>query len=255
MKKSSNLTVIFIILIVTAFLSCNQKNVYVKEAIDGDTIKLSSGESVRYIGIDTPEMRSKDSGWAYDPKHYAEEAKDFNRNLVEGKSVTLEFDVQKKDKYNRLLAYVYVGEKMVNLEMVKQGYAMIYTYPPNVKYAEDFLAAQMDARKNKRGLWLEADKEIISSSEARDYIGEVKVVETEVLDTYISEKVLILNCRNNFKVVVFRNNFQYFPKEMIRSPDTHFKHKTIRAYGMLKEYKGSSEIIANHPSQIQITLK
>ncbi|MBU3911218.1 MAG: thermonuclease family protein [Candidatus Omnitrophica bacterium] len=239
--------------------------ILVSRVIDGDTIELSDGRTVRYIGIDTPEVREKkDNDWIYKPMPYAEEALAFNRKLVEGKVVNLEFDVQKKDIYHRVLAYVYpvrkgnfsngvnIEDRMINLEMVRQGYAMIYTYPPNVKYAEQFLKAQEEARKDKKGLWAELEDGVIASSEAEKHIGLIKIVKTEVMDTYLSDKVLVLNCRDNFKVAIFRNNFSLFPIEAARSPDSYFRNRTIQVYGVLKEYKGSNEIIVNHPSQLEI---
>ncbi|MBU1062231.1 MAG: thermonuclease family protein [Candidatus Omnitrophica bacterium] len=264
-SKRSKLILIFILIagLVTArFLrqisyftsSSLNKELYVVKVIDGDTIELSTGEKVRYIGIDTPELRKRgESGWVYSPAPYAEEAKDFNRKLVEGRIVRLEFDVQKRDRYNRLLAYVYIGDEMVNLEMVSQGYAMIYTYPPNVKYVEEFLSAQKHAREDKKGLWIDLEKDIIASSEAGENIGFIRMVETQVLNTYLSERVLILNCRDKFKVAIFQNNLAYFPKVVMRSPDTYFRHKTIRVYGLIKDYKGTPEIIVNDSSQLQIS--
>ncbi len=228
------------------------KDVYVSHVVDGDTLELSSGEKVRYIGIDTPELRKrKGAGWIYDPMPYAEEAKDFNRKLVEGKDIRLKFDVQKRDKYGRILAYVYQDDVMANMEMVRQGYAMIYTYPPNVKHVDDFLVAQKEAREDNRGLWGEMEEKIISPYEAQDNVGMIRMVEARVLSTYLSDRVLTLNCLGNFKVVIFKNNLGYFPKMASRSPDTYFKHKTIRVYGVIKEYKGDCEIILNDPSQIE----
>jgi len=230
-----------------------EKEVYVSHVIDGDTIELSNGERVRYISIDTPELRErKGSGWIYNPRPYAEAARDFNQGLVQGKSVRLEFDVQKRDRYNRLLAYVYIGDKMVNLEMLRGGYSMIYTYPPNVKYVDEFLEAQKEARGSERGLWRDIERGIISTSEAGENIGLIRMVEAEVRDTFLSEKVLILNCRDNFKVAIFRNNLVYFPKEVSRSPDTYLKYKTIRVYGIIEPYKGSNEIVLHDPSQLEI---
>ncbi len=230
-----------------------KKELYVLRVIDGDTVELSNGQMLRYIGIDTPEVHDKiGSTWSYNPRPYGKEAMEFNRKLVGGKKIRLEFDVQKKDKYNRLLAYVYVEDKMINLEMIKKGYAMIYTFPPNVKYVEEFLKAQRFARENKEGLWRDLEKGIISSSKAKENIGFIKMVEANVTNTYLSDKVLILNCKNNFKVAIFKNNLRYFPKTVSRSPDTYFKYKTIKVYGIIKKYKGSSEIIVNHPSQLEI---
>jgi len=78
----------------------------------------------------------------------------FTKDLVEGKAVSLEFDLERQDRYKRLLAYVYLKDKtFVNAEIVKQGYASLMTYPPNVKYADLFLELYREARENKRGLW------------------------------------------------------------------------------------------------------
>lgn len=123
--------------------------------VDGDTIALENGEYVRYIGMDTPEKG----------RPYYKEAKNENRRLVEGKELRLEYDVGRKDRYGRTLAYVYAGDIFVNAELVRNGYAMVYTFPPNVKYYKAFLSLQEEARKQKRGLWglSEQDMESIKS--------------------------------------------------------------------------------------------
>ncbi|MCG2685827.1 thermonuclease family protein [Candidatus Parcubacteria bacterium] len=115
----------------------------VSEVIDGDTIELLSGEIIRYLGIDTPEKG----------KPFSTEATGANQKLVGGQEVGIELDMQTKDQFGRTLAYVWVGETMVNLELVRQGLANIYTVPPNVKYEEQFLAAEREARQAERGLW------------------------------------------------------------------------------------------------------
>jgi micrococcal nuclease len=225
----------------------------VKHVVDGDTIELSNGDMVRYIGIDTPEMRErKGSEWVYNPMPYAEEAKEFNKTLVEGKSVKLEYDVQKKDKYHRLLAYVYIGDKMVNTEMVKQGFAMIYTYPPNVRHTQGFIEAQKEARDNKRGLWSGLEESKISVSQAKNNIGMIRIVEAEVIDTHLTEKILILKCKNNFKIVIYKNNIPPGMKDMARSPNKYFKGKTVKVYGVIKKYKGYPEIVVHDMSQLEM---
>ena len=141
----------------------NNSNLYVTRAIDGDTIKLSTGEHVRLIGIDTPESRyntklERDAARSRkDMKaiiNMGKEASNFTRHLVEGERVRLEFDVQKRDKYGRLLAYVYLEDgTFVNAKIMEEGYAQVMTIPPNIKYADLFLKLQQDARKNGKGLW------------------------------------------------------------------------------------------------------
>lgn len=119
----------------------------VATVIDGDTIQLSDGRIIRYIGIDTPEKG----------KPFYHEAKRANERLVLRKRVRLEFDVQKRDHYGRWLAYAFVktnGEEIfVNAELVKLGCATTYTIPPNVKYADLFVKLQRQAVENKIGLW------------------------------------------------------------------------------------------------------
>lgn len=145
--------------------SYNYENILVKRVIDGDTLQLESGERVRLIGIDTPEMHVSDKLYR-DMQRTGEDIQTikelgwrayyFTRNLTEGKRVRLEFDVEKYDKYNRLLAYVYLKDAtFVNAEIVKQGYASLMTIPPNVKYADLFLKLYQEARENRRGLWRE----------------------------------------------------------------------------------------------------
>jgi micrococcal nuclease len=115
----------------------------VERVIDGDTIVLVGGRTVRYIGINTPEKGEP----------YYEEAKEANRRLVEGKDVKLELDEQEKDLYGRTLAYVYVGDTFVNVQLVREGCARAYPYPPNVKYDDIFSNAEKEARQKRIGIW------------------------------------------------------------------------------------------------------
>lgn len=121
----------------------------VTRVIDGDTIETERGDKVRYIGIDTPET--------VDPRRpvqfFGKEAAEKNRQLVEGKMVGLEKDISETDKYGRLLRYVWIGEIMVNLVLVKEGYARVSTYPPDVKYQALFIEAEKEAREKGLGLW------------------------------------------------------------------------------------------------------
>ena len=132
---------------------------YVRKVVDGDTILLTNGEYVRYIGIDTPESRRKNASgrWVNDPKPFAKEATRLNKKLVLGKNVRLEFDVEKRDKYKRLLAYVFVDDIFVNARLIEEGLAQLLTIPPNNKYTALFKKLQKKARKEKRGLWKYTD--------------------------------------------------------------------------------------------------
>lgn len=141
----------------------NYSDILVTRAVDGDTLVLETGERVRLIGIDTPEIHTSKKLYRDAQRTNQDVAAiqklglrsyKFTKDLVEGKRVSLEFDVEKYDKYDRLLAYVYLKDgTFVNAEIVKQGYASLMTYPPNVKYADLFLRLYREAREAKRGLW------------------------------------------------------------------------------------------------------
>lgn len=133
----------------------------VKRVIDGDTIELENGDRVRLIGIDTPETVHPSK----DVEYYGKEASDFTKRMVEGKRVKIEFDVQERDKYGRLLAYVFLEDGIfLNAELLKQGYANISTYPPNVKYVEEFSRLEREARENAKGLWAPRDSQKVVTS-------------------------------------------------------------------------------------------
>ncbi len=129
--------------------SPNYEMVKVTKVIDGDTIELENGKHLRYIGIDTPET--------VDPRKtvqcFGKEASLMNKGLVEGKTVGLEKDVSETDKYDRLLRYVWLDGLLINEILVKEGYAISSTYPPDVKYQQRFINAERIARDNNFGLW------------------------------------------------------------------------------------------------------
>jgi micrococcal nuclease len=121
----------------------------VTRVIDGDTIVIDTGQTVRYIGIDTPETVHPDKPTMC----FGPEASQKNKDLVLGKKVTLEKDISETDKYKRLLRYVWVDGSLINELLVKEGYAVSSTYPPDVKYQDIFVAAQKTAQQNKSGMW------------------------------------------------------------------------------------------------------
>jgi len=143
-------------LIPTLVVSQDRPGLSVKviRVVDGDTIDVccvaGKRETIRYIGVNTPETRHPAKG----VEPYGKEAAEANHKLVAGKAVHVEFDVQERDRNGRLLAYVYLGDgTFVNATLVEGGYAQVMTVPPNVKYQELFLKLQQEARTASRGLW------------------------------------------------------------------------------------------------------
>ena len=117
--------------------------------VDGDTIVVEGIGKVRLIGVDTPETKHPRKPVEY----FGKEASAFTRKMVEGKKVRLEYDWQRKDRYGRVLAYVYLKDgTFLNAEIVKQGYGHAYTRY-SFKYLERFRKYEKEARENKRGVW------------------------------------------------------------------------------------------------------
>ena len=149
---------------------------YVKRVVDGDTLLLQDGQRVRLIGVDTPEVHESPK-LAHDARRSKKDNKTiqqlgarsaaFTQHCVAGKRVRINFDRQNirvahKDRYGRLLAYVYYydtitnTEKMLNAELLKEGYAYAYTRFP-FAFLEDFRAYEHAAREQRKGLWLDKD--------------------------------------------------------------------------------------------------
>lgn len=128
---------------VSANIGMGDEMVKVAFVIDGDTIELTDGRRVRYIGIDAPEKK----------KCFSEDAKEENKRLVAGKAVRLKKDVSETDSYKRLLRYVYVDDIFVNGSLVGDGYAKAWDVPPNKSNKDMLFTLQKDAKDAGRGLW------------------------------------------------------------------------------------------------------
>lgn len=244
---------------------------HVVRVIDGDTVAVTvEGERgermVRYLGIDAPERAKKEEPG----EPLAEEAFEYNKALVEGKTVWLEFDKRKKDKYDRLLAYVYLDPlklSMVNAILLSQGYATLMIISPNVKYAEQIEILQRDAKEDKRGIWgggKQGIQEISVEELERNlgkYRGKICAVRFKVERTFKSKKGnLFLNSKareyyKHFTVVIFSDAVERFRKKGIE-PEEYYLNERIRVTGRVELYKKGKyeypEIIAREPSQIEV---
>ena len=124
----------------------------VTRVVDGDTVEVSLDgaiDDVRYIGVDTPESVAP----GQPVECFGHRASEFNRTLVEGERVRLVFDEERRDRYGRLLAYVYVGPLFVNAELVRRGYARTLAISPNTSRAAMFERLARQAGSDGRGLW------------------------------------------------------------------------------------------------------
>lgn len=158
----------------TSTSSPSETTYLVTRVIDGDTIEInynSETEKIRMIGIDTPETVKPNTP----VQPFGKDASDFTKSMLLNNYISLEFDESERDKYNRLLAYVYIDGKMFNKILLEEGLACVYTFPPNVKYVKDFIAIESKAKSNKIGIWenysndtvLEVDATYIANSSSK----------------------------------------------------------------------------------------
>ncbi len=229
----------------------------VSQVLDGDTVIIDDGKNsrVRYLGIDSPEIAVQDSPG----EPLSEEAMNFNRELVEGKRVRLEFDKQRYDVYGRLLAYVYAEGVFVNGEILKNGLATPLIIHPNGKYSDTIYGAVEEARMRRRGMWGElsdlrpppGNREfVIDIEKAPRYQGKRVVVGGEVTDVQKTEKAIVLDIEGKLDVVIFPDDWENFEFFGI-APEQYYMGKRIEVTGRVKMYRGSPGIIVNHPMLIR----
>lgn len=126
---------------------CGPSKGVVARVVDGDTIELASGETIRYLMVDTPETFGE-------LECYGEEAKQFNTDIVMGQEVTLKYDTECTDRFDRTLAYVSVGDREVNALLIERGFACVLYIPPNgAERKTELESLESIAKQQNRGLW------------------------------------------------------------------------------------------------------
>lgn len=252
MKRWFQLIIALIILTVVFSLLTQRllpRNSLVIKVIDGDTIELEGERLLRYIGINTPELRVKaeNGSWKETGNPFAQMAYELNRNLVEGKIVTIKYDKEKKDRFGRLLGYVFIGDTFVNEKILEEGLAELYFHAPNLKYANKLSQAFSKALNNRKGIWY--NLRVISAQEADHYLGQAVAVKDKVLDRYSGKEVAFLILPHNLRIVFFKELFPLFGDSFTIEK---FVGKEIIVYGIIKKHRGIKEIIVDHPVEIEL---
>jgi micrococcal nuclease len=180
------------------------------------------------------------------------EAELLNKEFVLGKTVRVEEDVTKRDKYRRILGYVFVEkdgrEIMVQEELLRRGVAYLYTFPPNVKYVDRLVRAFKEAKEKKAGFW-SLDLEV-RAADAAQYLGQRKMVVGRIGSVRSTPKTILMSLEG-LAVVIFKKDIDAFLNAGIRPRDA-YRDKDVRIFGLIKAYQGKPEVIVSHPSQIEI---
>ncbi|HPD97797.1 MAG TPA: thermonuclease family protein [Synergistales bacterium] len=227
--------------------------VQVLEVFDGDTIRVSmpggKQETVRYIGIDTPETHHPDRG----VEELGKEASKANNELVFGRHVFLETDVEKRDRYGRMLAYVWIEKEgkiyMVNEILLRMGYAMPFTFPPNLKHTDIFREAFARARRENRGLWARASERRFSPYQLWTFLpslsGLFVTVEMVVKRVEESERrFTLLPSGGKTTLVIYKSDSPLF------GPIGNYSGKRLTVVGKIVPGYAGPEIVIADPVQI-----
>lgn len=243
----------------------------VEAAVDGDTVRLATGERVRYIGIDAPELAGE-----HGPDHaYAREALERNRQLVEGRTVQLERDVDDQDRFGRLLRYVWVDGALVQERLIREGLAYALVIPPNTRYGQRLEQAQAEARAEGRGVWSDwprgpalfltplptsaplpspkggaCPSEALPPEQAGRQAGRPAVVCLRVVRTQRSAAAVRLRPGSGarFSVVLFEPLWGRFPV----APERYFEGGTVVARGRVELYDGAPELVVRDIDDIRL---
>jgi micrococcal nuclease len=227
--------------------------VYIERVIDGDTVETAAGDSIRLLGVDTPEIDWENNNFEF----YASQARDFTIRHLKGQNVVLEYDKERKDQYGRILAYIYQDGQNFNQKLLQNGYATLMLVEPNDKYETEFKAAVAEAREAGRGIWsqvleLEQSLPLISFEQAELFRGQRVIVEGQIVNTAATDSVNYLNFSENYQetlsLVIFNRNLNKFDYQ----PAEYFLNKKIKVLGQIEFYQGAPQIIVDDPHDLLI---
>jgi endonuclease YncB( thermonuclease family) len=214
----------------------------VKKVYDGDTVLLRNGKKVRFLGVNTPETEGRNKS----AQAGGEEAKRWLEKQLKNKKIRLELDAEKKDRYGRLLAYIFTEDKAhINLELVKRGLATVSIYPPNLKYTQALLAAQGNAEQAKKGIWQYSEYAPKAADQIKtgSYKGWQRVIGV-ISNIHNTGKYSYLNLTDQFSLKIDKKALSLFP-DLDR-----YIGKKVEVRGWINKNKKRYSMIIRHPSAI-----
>lgn len=232
---------------VSADCSSNQFDEHgiVKQVYDGDTVKLTNGKKIRLIGINTPEMNYKTGN----PEPFAKKAKLFLQQKVLKQRIGLRFGSDKKDRHGRLLAHIFLNDKL-NLQqaLLKNGLAVNIAIPPNLWQQDCYLEAEKDARKLNKGIWKNHSRNIIDAKQIKPTQTGFQFVRGTISKIHFNKNTIWLKLSNKMSLRIHKKNLTYFQNMNIEQ----LKNKQILARGWVIRYKKRYHMSIGHPNALQI---
>lgn len=213
--------------------------------VDGDTLRLESGESVRLLGINTPEVASR----YRDAEAGGEQARQWLRRKLEGEAIYLEHDAERVDRYDRLLAHVFLEDgEHINASLLESGLAMLTITPPNLAYSDSLQQAQLRAESARRGVWAMPEYQVASVSDLEPgarYRGWQRW-QGRVTAVTSSRRYVNLTMSEHFVVRIPKAHQALFP------PLEAYLYREIEVRGWMSRQGQSHWIRVMHPSAIVV---
>lgn len=224
----------------------------VVEIVDGDTLRLDTGKQVRLVGLQAPKLplgRANFKAWPL-----GEEAKSALAQMTSGKRLRLSYVERKSDRYGRLLAHLHDGEGIwIQGEMLRLGWARVYSFPDNRRLVREMLELERQARLLKRGIWGHPYYRIRQAGDLRGDIDTFQVIEGRVRDVATVKGRTYLNFgadwRSDFTVSVAPRDRRRFADGLVKLVD--IKGRLVRVRGWLG-WRNGPMIEATHPEQIEV---
>ena len=215
----------------------------VAKVYDGDTIVLKNGERVRLLGINTPEIESRHR----QGEAGGQLAKKWLQDKLQQGQVFLEYDQQQRDKYQRLLAHLFLpsGEHL-NESIIHSGLATLTIIPPNLRYSDELTKAEIDAQYDGRGIWSMTEYQplsITSLSKEKGSSGWQRFLATPIEIKY-SRKYVRLILNKNVDIRIPKDNLDLFPEL------TEYLGRSLEIRGWASRTKSHFSILVRHPSAI-----
>ncbi len=220
--------------------------VHIKQVWDGDTVQLTDGRKLRFIGLDAPELGRDGAA----PQPYALQARDYLRaRLASNAVLKLRYDVERTDRYGRALAHVFFNDgSNVAAELQQRGLAGVLIIPPNVQLASCYQAAERDAQRQRSGIWsLPAQQPQDSATLKADARGFHRL-RGRVLRIGDSRDARWINLTGSVAVRIARKDLRYFDD----LPWKTLIGREILVRGMIYQRNGQRRLTVRHPAALQI---
>ncbi|MAX52414.1 MAG: nuclease [Methylophaga sp.] len=217
--------------------------VKLKRVIDGDTIELQSGQIIRLLGINTPEIQSR----YHDAEAGGEQSKQWLINTLSHGDFFIEYDQQQRDKYDRALAHCFLPDgQYLNAMLIEEGLASLTLIPPNLRYSDKLIEAQSRAEQAKKGIWSMSDYQVKHVSDLKtgvSYRGWQRI-RLKLKAIKQGKNTIFLQANKQFKLAIKKKDSVYFEDWK------HYLNRTVEVRGWVHRQGKQFYMNVRHPSAI-----